>query len=104
MTLNDDEDNVIDVEAVEIEDTDNLPAIVASNGERMKPAGWVEKPPPSPRRDAELAEHPQNQCVATKRNGERCRKYAIRGATVCRTHGGATAAVRNKARIRVEGP
>jgi hypothetical protein len=98
-----DEDNVIDVEAVEIEETVNLPAVVeVSNRERIKPSGWVEKPPPSPRRDAELSEHPENQCAGHKKNGERCRKYAIRGATVCRTHGGATKHVRNRARIRIE--
>lgn len=98
-----DDNNIIDVEAVEIVEAENLPALVeVSNRERIKPSGWVEKPPPSPRRDAELSEHPENQCTGHKKNGERCRKYAIRGSTVCRTHGGATRHVRNRARIRIE--
>ncbi len=42
------------------------------------------------------------QCVATSRNsGVRCKKLAIRGATVCRNHGGATPQVKRKAQERV---
>ncbi|MDR3658504.1 MAG: hypothetical protein P4L48_23520 [Mycobacterium sp.] len=95
-----DEGEIIDAEIVE---SGYLPAKVdASNAERIRPPGWVEKPPPSPRRDAELSAHPENQCVGHKKNGERCRKYAIRGSTVCRTHGGATKHVRDRARVRVQ--
>lgn len=90
------EDNIIDVEI------EHLPAVAdddASNREAME---WAPNPLPSARRDAELAANPERRCVAHKRNGEQCRKYAIQGATVCRTHGGATQHVKNKARIRVE--
>lgn len=96
-------DNVFDAEVVEIVETPNLPAIVdASNDGPIERPGWVEKPSPSPRRDAELSSNPENQCVGHKKNGERCRKYAIRGSTVCRTHGGATKHVRDRARVRVQ--
>ncbi|RIT57912.1 hypothetical protein [Mycobacteroides abscessus] len=90
------EDNIIDVEI------EHLPAVAdddASNREAME---CTPNPLPSARRDAELAANPERRCVAHKRNGEQCRKYAIQGATVCRTHGGATQHVKNKARIRVE--
>ena len=88
-----DEDNVIDVEAVEIA---NLPAVVereASSSEGMELPN---------RQDTLLADNPERRCVATNSRGEQCRKFAIQGATVCRTHGGATRHIKNKARIRVE--
>jgi hypothetical protein len=40
----------------------------------------------------------EHRCIATTTNGERCKKAAIRGATVCRSHGGATKQVQRKAR------
>ena len=44
----------------------------------------------------------ENRCVAHRKNGERCLKAAIRGANVCRFHGGAAGQVRRKARERIE--
>ncbi|BCI86063.1 hypothetical protein PJJ30_28010 [Mycobacterium kansasii] len=91
-----DGNEIIDVEAVEIEDSDNLPAVIeheASNSET------IELPN---RQDTLLADNPERRCAAHKRNGERCRKFAIMGSTVCRTHGGATRHVKNRARVRVE--
>jgi hypothetical protein len=91
-----DGNEIIDVEAVEIEDSDNLPAVIeheASNSET------IELPN---RQDTLLADNPERRCAAHKRNGERCRKFAIMGSTVCRTHGGATKHVKNRARVRVE--
>jgi hypothetical protein len=41
------------------------------------------------------------RCTAHKKNGHRCCKAAINGATVCRYHGGAAKHVRNAARIRL---
>lgn len=31
----------------------------------------------------------RERCIATRRDGERCEAKAVRGATVCRVHGGA---------------
>ncbi|WP_255795332.1 hypothetical protein [Mycobacteroides abscessus] len=84
------EDNIIDVEI------EHLPAVVehdASNCEAMELPN---------RQDTLLSDNPDRRCVAKNSRGQRCRKFAIMGATVCRTHGGATQHVRNKARIRVE--
>jgi hypothetical protein len=93
-----DEDTVIDVEAVEIPDGgDNLPAVIPKVHASNCPP--IELPN---RQDTLLADNPGRRCVATNSRGERCRKFAIYGATVCRTHGGATKQVKNKARIRVE--
>ena len=45
----------------------------------------------------------KNRCAAhSSRTGEQCLKAAIRGATVCRFHGGAAGQVRRKARKRLE--
>lgn len=44
----------------------------------------------------------KNQCSAhSTRSGEQCRKAAIRGGTVCRTHGGGAPQVREAARRRL---
>lgn len=45
--------------------------------------------------------HPR-QCVAHKKTGARCGKYAIIGATVCRFHGGAAGHVRRAAKARID--
>ena len=49
-------------------------------------------------------DHPQwkQQCVRVRKNGERCLRYAIRGSTVCYSHGGAAPLTREKARQRIE--
>lgn len=97
-----DENEIIDVEAVEIEDSDNLPAIrEVSTRPRMEnrtdAPRWSEQwwTLASPEVQA-------RRCVAHKHNGDRCLKAAIKGATVCRTHGGATKHVKNAARVRLE--
>ena len=92
-----DESNIIDAEIVETPDLPDLPTPVdhrdASN------SGGIHLPN---RQDALLEANVERRCVAHKRNGERCRKFAIYGSTVCRTHGGATERVKASARIRVE--
>lgn len=91
-----DGNEIIDVEAEEIEDSENLPAVIPADASNFEA---IELPN---RQDALLADNPERRCVATNSRGERCRKFAIYGATVCRTHGGATKRVKEAARIRVE--
>lgn len=95
-----DEDNVIDAEEVEIVESDNLPAVRASTRSRMDT-----DPPPRWSEEWWAGVSPEtrsHRCVAHKSNGDRCLKLAIKGATVCRTHGGATRHVRRAARARLE--
>lgn len=40
-------------------------------------------------------------CTAKRRNGEPCLNYAIRGAKVCRMHGGSAPQVRAAAQVRI---
>lgn len=42
------------------------------------------------------------RCVAHKKNGDRCQKPSILGATVCREHGGAAGHVKRAAKARLE--
>lgn len=46
--------------------------------------------------------HMRVRCNGHKHNGERCQKPAINGATVCRTHGGATRHVRAAAKRKLD--
>lgn len=85
------DDNIIDAEIV-----DSLPAVrktdthESSNrieGERDWPSGPT----------------PERRCRAhSSRTGEPCKNAALKGATVCRFHGGATKHVKAAARARLE--
>jgi hypothetical protein len=44
---------------------------------------------------------PRRQCTATNRQGNRCGKPPILGASVCKNHGGASPQVRRKAKERL---
>ncbi|MBG6238209.1 hypothetical protein IWX78_001164 [Mycetocola sp. CAN_C7] len=44
---------------------------------------------------------PFNRCTAHKKNGDQCKKSAIRGGRVCRSHGGAAPQVRARAERRI---
>jgi hypothetical protein len=44
----------------------------------------------------------RRKCSGTNNRGEPCGKWAIRGGTVCRSHGGAAQQVKAKAAIRAE--
>ncbi|MFL0237811.1 hypothetical protein [Mycobacterium sp. SMC-17] len=52
--------------------------------------------------DAMLAKNDAARCIAHKKNGDQCRRLAIKGATVCLHHGGAARHVRAAARARLE--
>lgn len=41
-------------------------------------------------------------CKATRKNGELCKKWAIRGGAVCEMHGGSTPQVKQAAERRIE--
>ena len=53
--------------------------------------------------DAEPEEKPiTRQCTArSSQTGKRCRRHAIKGGTVCATHGGSSPSVKNRARLRL---
>lgn len=46
--------------------------------------------------------NPARRRVAHKKNGKRCRKWAIRGGTVCTHHGGSAPQTKHRARERIE--
>ncbi|MEU0499368.1 hypothetical protein [Mycobacterium sp. NPDC006124] len=52
-------------------------------------------------RDWSKSPVPHRQCTAHKKNGDQCKNAALRGATVCKFHGGAARHVRNAARARL---
>lgn len=96
MRMSDDR-NIIDVEAEEIEDSDNLPAVVTH--EHTEPiTKWSE--------EWWARQSPQTQsrrCRAhSSRTGEPCKNLAIQGSTACRFHGGAAPHVKAAARARIE--
>lgn len=43
----------------------------------------------------------ERRCIAHRKNGERCKAYAIRGGTVCTKHGGSAPQVKARARQRI---
>lgn len=65
-------------------------------------AAYPPAPPPSDKRTKDLENNAGRRCTAHRKNGEQCRKWAIYGGTVCATHGGRAAHVRDKARRRIE--
>jgi len=98
--MSNDEHEIIDAEIVE---SDNLPVLSEAstrssmnNGTTAVPR-WSEEYWRRARPEVQA-----RRCVAHKSNGDRCLKAAINGATVCRTHGGATKHVKRAARARLE--
>ena len=90
------DDNVIGAEIVE-----NLPAVPDRTHESRK-AVKVEHPCPDGR-DWPQGPTPERRCKAhSSRTGEPCKNAAIKGATVCRFHGGAAKHVKANARARLE--
>lgn len=98
MHANHDDKDVIDVEAVEIEDSDNLPAVVVTHEHSEPITKWSEE------WWASQAPHTQaRRCQAhSSRTGDPCKNMALLGATTCRFHGGAAPHVKRAARARIE--
>ena len=115
--------NVIDAEVISVEETLNVPAVIENEEWTAKGMeggqGDSAFGPYTPRpgrtadnrstikenvaqHDSILEEHAERRCVATNARGERCRRFAIHGSTVCKSHGGSTRHIVNKARNRVE--
>lgn len=114
---------IIDAEIISVEETPNVPAVIENQewtakgmeGGQNDPAFGPYTPRPGrtadnrstikenvAQHDSILAENSERRCVATNARGERCRRFAIHGSTVCKSHGGSTRHIVNKARIRVE--
>lgn len=79
-----------------------------SNSEPMeseaaeKYAGYPPPPPPSDKRTIHLANNSGRRCAAHRKNGEQCRKWAIQGGNICKSHGGAAPQVVAKAKQRLQ--
>ena len=52
--------------------------------------------------ETSIARRDPRRCTATNREGQPCRKYSMRGMTVCRNHGGASPQAMAKAAEMVE--
>lgn len=92
-----DDSEILDVEAVEIEDSDNLPAVVTREATH-EPA-----PPIEGGRDWSTYSRPERRCTAhSSRTGDRCKNVAIKGGKVCRYHGGNAPHVIANARARLQ--
>lgn len=104
--MNQDDNRILDVEAVEIEDSDNLPAVASrplsgqtSTHEHREPMRkWSEE-----WWSAQTSHLQSRRCRAhSSRTGEPCKNLAIQGSTACRYHGGAAKHVKAAARARLE--
>jgi hypothetical protein len=58
--------------------------------------------PIQPQRDWPHGPSPERRCVAHRKNGDQCKNAAIKGASVCRYHGGAAKHVKAAARARLD--
>ncbi|WP_231988633.1 HGGxSTG domain-containing protein [Mycobacterium sp. 1274761.0] len=99
-----DENNIIDVEAEEIVDSDNLPAVIprANSYVSDTPIEAEQGQKTADGRDWPHGPTPDRRCRAHKKTGEQCKNAAILGSTVCRFHGGAAKHVKAAARARLE--
>lgn len=79
------------------DDVRNLPVLYGGKYYRNR-----EPKEPSAHRESQLASRPERRCVAKKTNGEQCRRWAIKGSTVCKMHGGAAPQVLAKAKARIQ--
>ena len=57
---------------------------------------------PDPMEETGIAPRDPRKCTATNREGQPCRKYSMRGMTVCRAQGGGSPQAKAKAAAAVE--
>jgi hypothetical protein len=103
-TRNESDAQIIDAEIVSEESSSNDEAMIEPVAHL--PA-VILNPSRSPNeqdggRDWSKSSVPQRRCKAHKKDGEQCKNAALRGATVCRYHGGAAKHVKMAARARLE--
>ncbi|WP_104151131.1 HGGxSTG domain-containing protein [Mycobacterium intracellulare] len=97
--MSNDEPEIIDAEIVE---DDCLPAVIEQGGTHTRETPIEADRLVNADRDWPHGPTPGRRCVAHKKNGEQCKNAAIKGATVCRYHGGAAPHVKRAARARLE--
>ena len=112
-----DSDGIIDAEIVSVEDDPSTDQAMESDSEPVSrlPAVIAQPKSTDNQRDSipyrqwseqwwqhAKPEVQQRRCKAHKKDGSRCLKAAINGATVCRYHGGAARHVKAAARARLE--
>lgn len=94
-----DEHEIIDAEIIE---DDHLPAVIEQTGTHAREMPIEADRLANADRDWPHGPTPERRCVAHKKNGEQCKNAALKGATVCRYHGGAAPHVKRAARARLE--
>lgn len=94
---NNDKPEIIDVEAEELPEGRNLPAVIETPVRTYR-----SEEPIREQRDWPQGPSPARRCGAHRKNGDRCKNAAIKGGTVCRYHGGAAKHVKAAARARIE--
>lgn len=96
-----DDNEILDVEAVEIVDTPNLPAVVTREATHEQAAPitkWSEE-----WWSLQSLETQARRCRAhSSRTGEPCKNIALQAQSTCRFHGGAAKHVKAAARVRLE--
>jgi hypothetical protein len=98
-----DDNDIIDVEVEEIEDSDNLPAVIESETHAPAPPIEATRSQTADGRDWTHGPKPERRCTAhSSRTGDPCKNAAIKGHNVCRYHGGSAKHVKEAARIRLE--
>lgn len=97
--MSNDEPEIIDAEIVE---DDHLPAVIEKAGTHTRETPIEADRLANADRDWPHGPTPERRCRAHKKNGEQCKNAAIKGATVCRYHGGAAPHVKRAARARLE--
>ncbi|BDE15159.1 MULTISPECIES: hypothetical protein [Mycobacterium] len=94
---NNDQPEIIDVEAEELPEDRNLPAVIETPVRTYRSDEPIRE-----QRDWPQGPSPERRCGAHRKNGDRCKNAAIKGGTVCRYHGGAAKHVKAAARARIE--